>query len=254
MRPLALLAAVTALAAPAANAPLPKDGPGLRAAYTRTTAELAGALDRWGGTGPLPRDAALDALYQERIVRFLAARPKLARAVPAAREDVLARRDILRLTAPYPPRTRVRIAKPPAPRLLLRWYREAGRRFGVPWSALAAINFVESRFGTVRNDSTAGAQGPMQFLPATWRAYGLGGDVHDPHDAIIGAANFLRANGAARDLRTALYRYNHSPLYVDALVRYSRRIASDRHAFLAYYAWPVFVRTSKGVRRVTGPR
>ena len=41
----------------------------------------------------------------------------------------------------------------------------------------------------------------MQFMPATWRAYGLGGDVHDPRDAILGAANYLRASGAARDLR-----------------------------------------------------
>ncbi|MDX6675372.1 MAG: hypothetical protein QOH11_2790 [Solirubrobacteraceae bacterium] len=254
MHSLATLAAFAALAAPPVNAALPQDGPGLRAAYARTTTELDSALDRWGGRGPIPREVGLEALYQERIVRLLATSPRLARAVPAARDDVLARRDILRLTAPYPPRTRVRIARPPAPLLLLRWYREAGRRFGVPWNALAAINFVESRFGTVRNDSTAGAQGPMQFLPATWRAYGLGGNIHDPHDAILGAANFLRANRAANDLRTALYRYNHSSLYVDALLRYTRRIASDPHAFLAYYAWPVYVRTSHGVRRVTGPR
>jgi hypothetical protein len=58
----------------------------------------------------------------------------------------------------------------------------------------------------------------MQFLPATWRAYGLGGDVHDPHDAILGAANLLRASGAPTDNRRALFAYNHSTLYVDAVL------------------------------------
>ena len=91
----------------------------------------------------------------------------------------------------------------PADRLL-GYYREAQRRFGVHWQVLAAVNFVESAFGKLRSASTAGAQGPMQFLPATWRAYGLGGDVHDPHDSILGAANYLRASGASANLRRAL--------------------------------------------------
>jgi membrane-bound lytic murein transglycosylase B len=148
----------------------------------------------------------------------------------------------------------VRIGPAAAPPALRGWYREAQRRFHVPWNVLAAVNFVESRFGRVRNASTAGAQGPMQFLPSTWRAYGLGGDVHDPHDAILGAANLLRANGAPRDLRHALEQYNHSRLYVDAVLRYAGRIARDRHAFLSYWAWPVYIRTASGTRRVTGPR
>ena len=118
---------------------------------------------------------------------------------------------------------------------------------------LAAINFVESRFGRVRSSSVAGAQGPMQFLPATWRRYGLGGDVHDPHDAILGAANYLRANGAPGDYDSALYAYNHSRLYVDAILRYAGRIRHDRRAYYEYYAWQVFVRTPTGERRLTGP-
>jgi membrane-bound lytic murein transglycosylase B len=96
----------------------------------------------------------------------------------------------------------------------------------------------------VRNTSVAGAQGPMQFEPATWRAYGLGGDVHDPHDAILGAANYLRANGGRTDERRALLRYNHSRLYMDAVLRYAHRIATIRTAFAEYYDWRVFVRTA----------
>ena len=144
-------------------------------------------------------------------------------------------------------------AAPPADRLRA-WYREAQARFRIRWQLLAAINFVESAFGKVRNTSTAGAQGPMQFEPATWRAYGLGGNVRDPHDAILGAANFLAANHAATNERSALYHYNHSGLYVDAVTRYANRMTRDPHAFFRYYSWSVYIRTQAGYRRVTGPR
>ena len=93
----------------------------------------------------------------------------------------------------------------------------------------------------------------MQFLPSTWRQYGLGGDLHDPHDAILGAANYLHQSGAPGSYRRALYAYNPSPLYVDAVLRYARQMASDGRAFYGYYAWQVFVRTPAGDRRLTGP-
>jgi membrane-bound lytic murein transglycosylase B len=137
---------------------------------------------------------------------------------------------------------------------LLRWYREAQRRFGIRWQLLAAVNVVESAFGKVRNTRGAGARGPMQFAPATWRAYGLGGNVDDPHDAILGAANYLAANDGVHRERNALYRYNHSPLYVDAVTRYANHIARDRRAFFHYYSWQVYFRTPAGYLRVTGPR
>ena len=61
--------------------------------------------------------------------------------------------------------------------VLLGYYREAQQRFGVSWEILAAVNFVESRFGRVVSPSWAAARGPMQFIRPTWAAYGLGGDV-----------------------------------------------------------------------------
>ncbi len=250
----AVFAAVVILGAPPpVNAPVPTTAPALRAAYAATTGALDTAVGRWGGRGPVPHDVELLALYEERIVRLLAAEPRLARAVPAAREDVTARADLFRLSQPYPPRKRITLGVPRQPLELRRWYVEAQHRFGVPWSVLAAVNFVESGFGKLRNDSVSGAQGPMQFMPATWKAYGLGGSVHDPHDSIMGAANYLHANGAPERTRNALYHYNPSALYVDAVMRYALRIARDRNAFLAYYCWPVFVRTTAGVKRVTGP-
>ena len=148
----------------------------------------------------------------------------------------------------------IRIGKPAPASRLLAWYRAAQQRFGVRWQLLAAVNYVESGFGKVRSASGAGAQGPMQFEPATWAAYGRGGDVHDPHDAILGAANYLAANGGAADERRALYAYNHSSAYVDAVLRYTRSIARDPRRFLVYYSRQVYARTGHGIRRMTGPR
>jgi membrane-bound lytic murein transglycosylase B len=137
--------------------------------------------------------------------------------------------------------------------LLLRFYREAQRRFGVRWEVLAAVNFVETGFGRLRSSSSAGAQGPMQFLPATWRAYGLGGNVRDPHDATLGAANYLRASGAAGDLRRALFAYNRSTSYVDAVIAFAGQMQRDERIYFAYHSWQVFIKTPGGPRRITGP-
>ncbi|MDP8910674.1 MAG: lytic transglycosylase domain-containing protein [Actinomycetota bacterium] len=175
-------------------------------------------------------------------------------AARAARDTLAARRYLARLAHGTPRRkVRIRVGRPRPAGILLRYYRKAERRFHVAWEVLAAVNFVESAFGRVKSASVSGAQGPMQFMPATWRAYGMGGNVHDAHDAILGAANYLHASGAPRDYRRALYAYNHSTLYVNAVLRYTRRMARDRRAYYAYYSWQVFVRTPTGERRVTGP-
>jgi membrane-bound lytic murein transglycosylase B len=91
----------------------------------------------------------------------------------------------------------------------------------VSWRVLAAIGYIESRHGANTGPSSAGALGPMQFMPATWRAYGRDGDgdgrknIHDPADAIAAAAGYLCANHADRNLRGAIWHYNHSTKYVN---------------------------------------
>ena len=169
------------------------------------------------------------------------------------RNELLARRELARLSTP---RTRSAFRTGPAePAASLRaYYGEAQRRFHVAWYVLAAVNSVESAFNKLRNASTAGAQGPMQFIPSTWRAYGLGGNVHDPHDAILGAANYLHANGAPANYRRALYHYNPSRSYVDAVLRYAGWIRADPRTYLELYSRQVFVRTPRGLIRLTGPR
>ena len=179
---------------------------------------------------------------RQAVLRALGRAPGTAAAVirlrPSERDDVKARLDLQRLSAATPPLHHpIRLGPAAAQAKLLGWYRQAQRRYGVRWEVLAAINLVESDFNRVRNTSVAGAQGPMQFEPATWRAYGLGGNVHDPHDAILGAAHYLAANSGATDERNALYHYNPSRLYVDAVEHYAHRLATVRTAFAEYYAW-----------------
>jgi membrane-bound lytic murein transglycosylase B len=250
-------------AAPGPRASIPREPAALARKLVDTQTELGRAVDSWRAAGePRPsREVTLDALYDQRIELLLAGRSSLARAtlrlVPAGiarrvRTNLTAKRELWRLT-PLTHRRRFRTGPALPPATLLRYYRDAERRFGVRWNVLAAINFVESAFNKLRNNSGSGAQGPMQFVPATWRAYGLGGDVRDPHDAILGAANYLHANGAPRDNRRALFHYNPSALYVDAVLRYGREIRTDRRAFYEYYARQVFVRTPSGLRRITGP-
>jgi membrane-bound lytic murein transglycosylase B len=125
---------------------------------------------------------------------------------------------------------------------LLGFYRAAQRRFGIRWQLLAAINFVESDFGRARTTARADAQGPMQFEPATWQVYGMGGDVYSAHDAILAAANLLAANGGRTSARRALGHYNRSPLYRDAVLHLAHRMAVVPGAFAEYYAWRLRLR------------
>ena len=253
-----MISAAVALAAPPPpNAPLPRTPRELAAALTRTTAALDAALRG----GRQSDEVVLYALYQQRIYRLLVRDERLGRLTlarlpqnlrPVSRDLLAAQGELYVLTPGIPART-IKVGPAAPARVLLAYYREAERRFGVQWNVLAAVNFVESKFGKLRSASAAGAQGPMQFMPATWRRYGLGGNVRDPHDAILGAANYLRASGAPRDLRRALHAYNPSTAYVDAVQRYARRIASSRTMFYALYNWQVFVKTPAGDRRVTGP-
>jgi hypothetical protein len=130
------------------------------------------------------------------------------------------------------------------------YYAEAQGRFGVPWFVLAAVHLVESRMGRIVGHSSADAQGPMQFLPSTWARYGLGGDVWNNRDAILGAANYLAANGAADGTDTgldkALYRYNNDSRYVRAVRHYAGVMQANERAFFGYHAWQVYYRTTLG--------
>jgi len=245
---------------PAANGALPQDASAFAAQLGDVATRLDRAVDRWDGRTAPPDDVTLLALRQQRLLYRLAARPSLARAVlprlhgrtRADARDVIAAQHALAVLNRPTKHRRFRTGPAAPAATLQRYYREGTRRSHVAWPLLAAVNLVESNFNKLRNDSTAGAQGPMQFIPSTWATYGRG-DVHDPHAAILAAARFLHAGGAPANERAALYRYNPSPLYVSAVERYARVIRRDRRGFKELYAWQVFVRTPDGLRRLTGP-
>jgi membrane-bound lytic murein transglycosylase B len=119
----------------------------------------------------------------------------------------------------------------------LRLYRQAGTRYGVPWSVLAATGKVESDHGRVQlpgvrsGSNWAGACGPMQLgcVPESkagnaWVRYGRG-RPYDPANAIPAAARYLVDHGARRNLDRALFAYNHSWSYVARVKRLARRYA-----------------------------
>ena len=139
-----------------------------------------------------------------------------------------------------------RIVPPPPADELQRYYREAEERYGVPWRFLASVHLVETRMGRIRGTSTAGAQGPMQFLPGTWARYGEGGDINSARDSILAAGRYLKAHGAPEDMAKALYAYNRADRYVRAVTRYADQIQADPRMYAAYYHWQVYYITTKG--------
>jgi len=114
-------------------------------------------------------------------------------------------------------------------------YRQAAGGAGMDWAVLAAVGRVESNHGRSTlpgvhsGSNSAGAMGPMQFLSGTWDAFGVDGDgdgrrnVYDPADAIPGAARYLVASGAPGDYRAALFAYNRSSTYVEAVLSWAER-------------------------------
>ncbi len=252
---------------PRPDQPIPGSAAALARTLSRNEKALHAAIDEWvregdPGKGKPPEPVVLLALYQQRIHRHLARNPGLSERVTdrlpsglarAVRADVTAMRDLFALTRPISGPVRFKVREPEPADVLLSHFRRAERRFGVDWEVLAAVMFSETKFGRVRSPSHTGAKGPMQFMPGTWAAYGMGGNVHDTRDAIMGAANYLKASGAPRNYQKALFAYNHSNRYVNAVRSHARQMMRDRRNFYAYYNWQVFVLTTKGDRRLTGP-
>lgn len=222
----------------------------LSAQLSANDVALREAIDAWRSaedppSGPPPEEVVAPARFLEEAARLLAAHPNLATAtiglLPPAlasevRELTRAARDLRKLPAGTPPR-KLKTAPPKPLADLTGYYGAARERYGIGEHYLAAIHLVESKFGRVKSNSVAGAKGPMQFIPSTWRIYGRGGNIKDDHDAILAAANLLRHSGAPRSYSRALYSYNPSRLYVDAVQRYAKLIVRDPYALYFLYCW-----------------
>jgi Transglycosylase SLT domain len=222
----------------------------LSAQLSANDVALRQAIDAWRAAGdpptePPPDEVVGPAWFLEEAARMLAAHPNLAVAtiglLPPAlaseiRELTRAARDLRKLSHGTPPR-RLKTAPPKPLADLVGFYGEARKRYGIGENYLAAIHLVETKFGRVKSNSVAGAKGPMQFIPSTWRIYGMGGNIKDDHDAILAAANLLHDSGAPRSYGRALYSYNPSRLYVDAVQRYAKLIVRDPYALYFLYCW-----------------
>jgi hypothetical protein len=128
------------------------------------------------------------------------------------------------------------------PKRLVPIYEEAAAKYdlGVRGpSILASINWHETSFGTNLGDSSAGAEGWMQFLPESWEAFGVDGDEDgdrdpdDPWDAIFAAANLLHLEGAPGDWWHAVWHYNHASWYVEEVLTDAKKFALPGGATVA---------------------
>jgi membrane-bound lytic murein transglycosylase B len=220
------------------------------------TAQLVAAETTLRSPGVSDADAATAALAHQVAYRQLGAHPEwdaqVLTAVPVGlrgvvERNVAARREFMAMHTKLGTNLPAwRIVEPAPYDKLLAAYKEAEATFGIPWRYLAAINLVETGLGRIRGTSTAGAQGPMQFMPATWAAYGAGGDINDTHDAILGAGRYLAANNGATDIDNALYHYNHSQHYVRGVRLYADLLAEHPGALRAYYHWGIWYATAQG--------
>ena len=181
-------------------------------------------------------------------VEFFEALP--AALQPAALLHISARRTLIDLSSGYDAADFIpawQIVEPEPIHELLLHYREAEATTDIEWEYLAAINLIETGMGRIRGLSSAGAQGPMQFLPTTWAQPGIGaGDINDPRDAIKAAARYLVYRGGPEDMAGAIWGYNNSDDYVSAVEAYAELLRRDPDAYIAIYNWEIYFFTEAG--------
>lgn len=235
-------------------APVPDTPAALAAELTRVETELGRADLTEAGAAPWGR-------RQQVLYLVLSSNPDWAPEVTAAVDEAVrpvvelnweARRNLSALVNSEKLADTVPAWEIGAPRPadeLLGYYREAADATGVPWEVLAAINLVESRMGRIRGLSTAGAVGPMQFLPSTWSGCCTGDPTVD-RDAIIGAATYLVQRGALKNLDRAIHGYNNSDRYVRAVRAYADTLTAAPGRYYGYHAWEVLFLSSVGLLRI----
>ncbi len=199
------------------------------------------------------------------LLRALADQPELDEAVlaaldPPARpsiERIVRARQFLQArnaadTTPSEPPTKLpawMIIEPEPVDALLAHYAEAESITGIPWFWLAAIHLQETRMGRIQGVSSAGAAGPMQFLPTTWAECCIG-DPLVTRDAIIGAATYLARSGGPADMNAAVYQYNPNDGYVAVVTAYAEALRDEPLLYRGLHAFQVFFGSAAGTVRL----
>ncbi len=168
-----------------------------------------------------------------------------------AERHLAARREFLEMSSASVPKQYMpawKIIQPESAEQLLSYYLKAEKNTGIEWEVLASINLVETGMGRIDGISVANAQGPMQFLPTTWRENGIGmnGDIRDPHDSIQAAARYLVRRGGLNDIKKGLWGYNNSYYYGRAIMQYVSLLKEDPKVFYALYNWEIHYRSYLG--------
>ena len=215
-------------------------------------------------TSAAPDDRARAGVDYQLVLRELADRPDLddevlatldPTASPAVEGIVRARQFLQQRSASRPPQPLPdelpawTIVEPEPIGTLLADYAEAERLTGIPWYWLAAIHLQETRMGRIQGVSTAGAVGPMQFLPTTWAAC-CTGDPTVTRDAIIGAATYLAQSDGPDDMAAAVYQYNPNDGYVAVVTAYATSLRDEPDLYPGYHAFQVFFGSSAGTVRL----
>ena len=224
---------------------------GRRKLHLGTKYMISGARQEqlaFGGSAPLGI-SGIDALVSNQASAQLGLVPRVLALVSAPR-DGMAR--LMKAARAITGRSATLVSLRPAqqrlpvdssagsarPSTYLQLFRASAARYcpGLSWTVLAAIGQIESGDGSNMGPSSAGALGPMQFLPSTWREWGItafGGsgppDIMDPFDAVPAAARLLCAAGAgsARGLYGAVFAYNHAAWYVNEVLALAQQYARD---------------------------
>jgi hypothetical protein len=247
-------AATTTTPVAASTARISSDLAAIELAAELTSVERAAATGD-GGVGQ----------RQQLLYRYLSAHAHLDAAVLAAVGDDV-RPIIERIVrarqlgqtrqaanpSPTPPSTTLpawTIVDPLPADELLGDYRDAAAATGIAWYWLAAIHLQETRMGRIVGVSSAGAVGPMQFLPPTWERC-CSGDPTVPRDAIIGAATYLAQSGGPADMQAALHEYNPNDSYVATVAAFAENLRDNPQLYAAYRQWQVFFATSAGTVRL----
>ena len=195
---------------------------------------------------------------EQLIVRTMLRQPEWNETFLAALPDdyariaelhLLARTELALLHSGAPASERVpgwRIVDPEPMDVLVAHYQRASEETGIDWEVLAGVNLIETVMGRIDGVSSAGALGPMQFLPTTWPEVSQGGDVLDPADAIPGAARYLVQRGGLDDIRAGLWGYNNSDNYGNAVLAYAELLQFDERALRGFYNWEVYVGSAEG--------
>jgi hypothetical protein len=243
-RALCVTVALTALAAPAATAETPAEAPveapppeqsaSQTAAPAPTPSTPAPALEQGDTLAPPPAPAPAPKPRPQPKPKpesgGVTAKPALPDAPQLEPDSETPDPESSQGVSPVPPPEFLIPSIPEAscsphsvPPILIPIYQRASETYGLgPQGAsiLAAINLIETAFGTNLNVSSAGAVGWMQFMPETWEAYGVDAngdgvrDPYNPEDAIFAAANYLSASGMPADTYGAIFAYNHADWYV----------------------------------------